>query len=255
MKCVLILVVWLGVCGASCGQGQVFDVAGARPGVTVSVFWESAPQATATLLLFPGGGGWRAELKEGRPAGDNFLVRTAPAWVAQGFNVAIFGMPSDEGELSGSTRISAAHLSDIRAVLAAIQARSPLPVWLVSTSRGTISASAAAIQLDQGAIAGLVLTSSVLLREEGALPTQALERITVPVLVFHHARDACPVCPPARLDTLMAALNHARQTQLMLFDGGSHPQGRYCGPLHWHGYAGMEGEAVERIAGWIRQTR
>lgn len=35
-------------------------------------------------------------------------------------------------------------------------------------------------------------------------------------------------------------------------DGGADPSGDVCDAQHWHGCIGMEREAVDQIAGWIR---
>jgi hypothetical protein len=40
-----------------------------------------------------------------------------------------------------------------------------------------------------------------------------------------------------------------------MMDGGSGPRGNPCEALHWHGYIGMERDAVSAIADWIRDPR
>lgn len=224
-----------------------------REGVRTTVFWEAAPGARATLLLFPGGAGGFGKVEAGQATGQNFLVRSAPDFVAQGFNVAIFGRPSDSQDLDYADRIAAPHLADVRAVLAFVKRQADVPVWLVGTSRGTVSATAAAIELPHE-VAGVVLSSSVLsYKKPGALPKQALDRITVPVLVLHHAKDACPLCPPHEVPALLRALKNAPVKKAIVVNGGANPSGDVCAALHWHGYIGMEHEAVELITDWIRQ--
>ena len=39
---------------------------------------------------------------------------------------------------------------------------------------------------------------------------------------------------------------------LMLVDGGANPSGDVCAGQHWHGFIGMEREAVDQITGWIK---
>jgi hypothetical protein len=85
--------------------------------VITTFFWLPAAAPKATLLLFPGGGGGFGRVAGGVAGGRNFLVRTAPLFVAQGYNVAIFGKPSDQAELDYPDRISDAHLADIAGVL------------------------------------------------------------------------------------------------------------------------------------------
>jgi hypothetical protein len=40
--------------------------------------------------------------------------------------------------------------------------------------------------------------------------------------------------------------------KLMVVDGGANPSGDVCAGQHWHGFIGMEREAVDQIAGWIK---
>ncbi|MBP6337645.1 MAG: hypothetical protein KA375_08625 [Vitreoscilla sp.] len=246
------LTAWL---GWTCLQAQALGVVHlvpTRTGISTSVFWQAAKAPKATLLLFPGGGGGFGKVKAGVAGSRNFLVRAAPLFVAQGYNVAIFGKPSDKSELDYPDRISGAHMADIAQVLAHVRGLSPLPVWLVGTSRGSVSATAAAIRLHDPALAGLVLASSVVNRRKvGAVPTQDLAAITLPVLLLHHEKDACTVCSPADVPQILKGLSHAPLKKLVLVNGGANPLGNACGALHWHGYIGMEAEAVGVIADWV----
>ena len=237
-------------------QGQAFAVPSTRAGVSIALFWQTVPQAQATVLLLPGGaGGFGSIDASGRPGGGNFLVRSSALFAAAGFNVAIMGRPSDVNDLSYEWRTRPEHQADIRQVLDWLRQRSDAPLWLLGTSRGTISAALAAIDQQQ-AVAGLVLSSSIVSGSKpGTLGTLALERIRVPVLLLHHARDACALCRPDALPAVLERLREAPAKQLALVDGGEGAQGDVCGAQHWHGFIGMEAQAVELIAGWIRAPR
>ncbi|WP_172202234.1 alpha/beta hydrolase [Niveibacterium sp. COAC-50] len=236
---------------AAHAEGSLLSVP-TRDGVTTAVFWETAPNARATVLLFPGGGGGFGRVEDGKPTGQNFLVRSEGDFIAQGFNVAIFGRPSDSQDLDYADRIAEPHLADIAKVMAVVREKADVPIWLVGTSRGTVSATAAAIRMpDQ--IAGLVLSSSVVsAKKPGAVPTQDLAAITVPTLVLHHSKDACPVCDPQGVPAILRGLKNAPVKKLQMVSGGDNPSGNVCEALHWHGYIGMEREAVGVIAAWIR---
>ncbi len=235
-------------------EGVLFKVP-TRPDVKTTLFWEPVEGAKATVFLFPGGGGGFGKVENGKATSNNFLVRSAPHFTANGFNVAIFGRPSDSEDLDYADRISDTHMADVRKVLDFVKTQSTEPVWIVGTSRGTISAAATAIHV-QGDIAGLVLTSSVVnYKKPGAVPKQDLAAIQVPVLVFHHSKDACIHCRPDEVPAILKGLSNSPVKKLMVVDGGANPTGDVCAGQHWHGFIGMEKDAVDTISGWIKNPK
>lgn len=225
-----------------------------RPGVTVSYWMMERPGATATLVLLPGGEGGIA-YKGGMPRSINFLVRSRELFAAQGFNVAVLGRPSDHSDMDLAFRASPEHVEDLRIVSERLKSRYGQPVWLVGTSRGTVSAAAAAAALDPSIVAGIVLTSSITyVKSELAVPNLPLAGIRVPMLVMHHKRDACRPCDPREAPQIIERAVNAPRKELMIVDGGSGAHGDPCEPMHWHGYIGMEGEAVKSIADWVRAS-
>ena len=236
--------------GANAG-GTLFKVP-TRPEVKTTLFWEPVEGAKATVFLFPGGAGGFGKFEDGKATGGNSLVRSAPYFIANGFNVAIFGRPNDM-ELGWAERTEPTHMADVRAVLDFVKQKSTAPIWIVGTSRGTISATAMAINIQDLAIAGLVLTSSVVKYDTpGTVPRQNLSAIKIPVLVYHHAKDACKHCQPSEAPYIIKGLSNAPIKRLMLVDGGANPTGDVCAGQHWHGFIGMEREAVDQITGWIK---
>lgn len=224
-----------------------------REGVATTLFWETAPGAKATVFLFPGGGGGFGKFEDGKATGGNFLVRSAPFFLANGFNVAIFGRPSDMEELGWTERTEPTHMNDVAKVLEFVKQKSSLPVWIVGTSRGTVSATAMAINVRDPAIAGLVLTSSIVrFATPGTVPRQDLKAIKMPVLVYHHAKDACKHCLAIDAPYILKGLNNASIKKLMVVDGGANPSGDECAGQHWHGFIGMEQEAINQISNWIK---
>jgi pimeloyl-ACP methyl ester carboxylesterase len=222
-----------------------------RPGVKVGYWWMERPDAKATLVLLPGGAGGIG-LKGGVPASSNFLVRSRDLFAAAGFDVAIVGRPSDRKDLDLAFRASAPHVEDLRRVVERVRAVAGKPVWLVGTSRGTVSAAAAAIALGRS-IDGVVLTSSITGPfEPHAVQRLALDRIVVPVLVVHHELDECPATPPAGAAEIVAGLAHAPARKLLLVEGGGPAYGPRCEPMHWHGFPGREQEVADAIAAFVR---
>jgi pimeloyl-ACP methyl ester carboxylesterase len=227
---------------------------GTREGVSVPIYAYWRDDAVATVVLFSGGAGGYGQIGEdGWPAGGNFLIRTGKQWASHPFNVIMVGRPSDGIDLAlGSVRTGDKHAADTQAILKTVLRKSPVPIWVVGTSMGTISAAAAAIRDTEQQIAGVVLTSSILAyKVPGAVPTQKLSMIRVPTLVVHHANDACWACLPSDAKRLADALSNAPVKKIMLLSGGSGASGDPCEPLHNHGYVGMQREVVDLIANWI----
>ena len=234
-------------------EGMLFKVP-TRDDVVTTLFWEAAPEAKATVFLFPGGGGGFGKFEDGKATGGNFLVRSAPYFLSNGFNVAIFGRPNDMDELGWTERTEPKHMTDVAKVLEFVKQKSGLPVWIVGTSRSTVSATAMAINVHDPAIAGLVLTSSVVrYATPGAVPRQDLKAITLPVLVYHHAKDACKHCQASEAPYIIKGLSNASIKKLMVVDGGANPSGDECAGQHWHGFPNFEREAISQIAEWIKK--
>ena len=224
-------------------------------GTSVPLYAVWRDDAVATVVLYSGAnGGYGHIADDGWPGSHNFLIRSARLFAAQPFNVVLVGLAPDLRELDGHARLGDAHQQDNQAIFKAIKARSRAPLWLVGTSMGTVSVAAAAIRdSGVGELAGIVLSSSVTsYKREGAVPSQALDKIRVPVLVLHHRLDACGICRPSEAQQIAARLSAAPVRKTLIVDGGGDPSGDVCGALHYHGYIGMEQQAVDLIAGWIR---
>jgi hypothetical protein len=250
------------VAHAACAQpgagGQTYRVE-VRPGVQLPYFAAWRDDAVATVVLFSGGAGGMGRLAPGAawPGSNNFLVRTAPLFAQHPFNIVIMGRASDTHDLDLATRTGATHLADNQAVLRAVRQHSSVPIWVVGTSRGTVSAAELAIHDDEHLVSGLVETSSILAPgATGALPSLELARIQVPTLVVHHEHDACRLCPPGAVDAVVSGLANAPIKARRLVAGGEdQAQGNPCEALHNHGYHGIEPQVVELIAEWIVQPR
>lgn len=264
MKPLLLLAFAWTVALPAVGQDRLVTL-DTRPGVTVAVYLMKREGAKATVALLPGGGGGIG-LKGGIPTSTNFLVRSRDLFAAQGFHVAVVSRPSDTTDMKGDFRTSPRHIEDLRYVAAFLKKELGAPIWLAGTSRGTISTAAAAIHLGNADLAGIVLTSSIVgtrwdafpgrpAPRDGsqyAVPNQDLGAIRIPVLVLHHRNDACGMCAPSEVHRIEQGLANAPVKKTVLVDGGAGATGDPCEPMHWHGYIGMEKEAVRLIADWIR---
>jgi hypothetical protein len=76
---------------------------------------------------------------------NNFLLRVAPQFVAQGMTVAVIDTPSDHPRGMGAQpRAATEHVTDIAAVVAMLKSRSPAPIWLIGTRLSVVESEKAA---------------------------------------------------------------------------------------------------------------
>jgi sugar/nucleoside kinase (ribokinase family) len=75
--------------------------------------------------------------------------------------------------------------------------------------------------------------------------------LRLPVLVYHHEKDACDKCRPAEVRKVFDRLVNAPIRKLVMTNGGAGATGDPCRNQHWHGFPGMEKEAVDEIAAWM----
>lgn len=225
-----------------------------RPDAKVPVFYMKRDGATATVVLLPGGSGGFGKIEDGKPTGTNFLVRSRDFFANAGLNVAVMNRPSDKNDLDYPDRVADEHMTDIKALVDYLKKDSGLPVWIVGTSRGTVSATAAAVKFGNSDLGGIVLTSSVVnYKKIGAVPAQNIESIKIPVLVLHHEQDGCQHCRPHEVPGIVKGLKNAPFKKLVMVNGGGNPTGDPCEAMHYHGFIGMEKEAVALITDWIKR--
>jgi len=233
---------------------------------------KGAPQSggRAVLALLAGGGGHVDLDGKGcaRALKGNFLVRSLALFHRAGFSTALVDAPSDhpgEDGLKGF-RITPQHADDLGKMIADLRKRANAPVWVVGTSRGTISAANAAARLSgSNAPDGVVLTSAITSGGKGGQRPWAtqtvfdlrLEAIASPVLVVGHASDNCPRTPASLMGNITARTNGARE-QVVAVTGGSGgaPTGLdACKGRTPHGFLGQEAAVVAGIARFVRGGR
>ncbi len=221
-----------------------------RDGIKISYWWMPKQNAKATVLLLSGGEGGMG-YKDGQPRSGNFLIRSRDFFYQNDLNVVILGNPTDKPRLDHPWRVSAQHAQDALAVIENVKRKSNVPLWLVGTSNGTISATALGIAL-QERVQGLVLTASVLTwKIPQAVPRQDVGKISVPVLFYHHKDDSCAGTMAYELPGTVDRFISVRQKKTWITTGGENAKGDPCEAFHWHGFVGMEKQAVDDISNWI----
>ena len=230
---------------ALCGIASAADriELASRAGITQPILFTAAAAPTASVILFPGGNGVLSGLE------GNFLVRVAGQFTAAGMNVALVDVPSDHPAGMGTPfRSGEAQAKDVAAIVAFLRSRSAVPVWVIGTSRGSISAANAARRLGPSQIAGAELTSSVW---AGGMDSVPLGQIAVPTLLVHNHYDGCSEAPFGGATSAMPQLSQAPAKQLVAVSSAG-GRGAPCGGTSPHGFSGAEGDVVPPMVTWIK---
>lgn len=210
-------------------------------------------QALAVAVLFAGGAGkvnlFREQGRERLKRG-NFLVRSRRLFAQVGVVAAVPDAPSDHPDgMDDELRLGADHAGDVGKMAADLESRFPgLPVFLVGTSRGTVSAANAGARL-RGNVKGVTLTAAVFLpaRRVGRpeLSDFDLSTIPSPRLLVHHVDDECAVTPYAKARAL------SERYPLISVSGGLPPRSAPCQAMSSHGFLGREAKTVIEIVNWM----
>jgi predicted alpha/beta-hydrolase family hydrolase len=255
-----VLVLCLSPNATRAGSDQVIAVTTGRPRVTETmVVVRPTGKAVASVVVFVGGTGKLDLTPLGLPRNaPNPLVHRREQLAGRGLVVAFVDAPSDravEGLLG--FRASREHAVDIGVVIARLRSADPVPLWLVGTSMGAVSAANAAVRLGRDGPDGLVLVSSVTrthpsVRE--SLRDVPLEGIQAPTLVVHHRHDQCETARYDDASALPSRLTAARRVELVALEGGPRTRGLPCGPESPHAFFGLEDVLIDRLASWIVRT-
>lgn len=241
----------------------IFDAAAAEEIVTLATradvtqsYLLSAPASgkpSAMALLFAGGAGrvnLAREQERENLARGNFLVRSRRHFAQAGVTAAVLDAPSDQPNgMEGEFRLGADHAADVAKVVADLKSRYPgLPVFLVGTSRGTVSAASVGARLGKN-VDGVVLTATVFLpaRRPGRPGLSGFDfaSIASPLLLVHQVDDECATTPYSDARALF------ERYPLISVSGGLPPQSAPCQAMSSHGFLGREAETVGEIVNWM----
>ena len=251
-----------------------------REGISLKFILIKPENPVASVILFAGGKG-QLDLYStfGKPyvkKGKNiFVVRTRKEFAEQKLMVALVDMPSDFKKKAGKVswwpdwpekkvqfRMCEDHGKDISAVAKYLKKISNIPVWIVGTSWGTVSATNGAIR-SADVIDGLVLTSSMTRTREkwrmrkthpNCILDMELDKIAVPSLLVAHNDDKCEVTPAEDVKKILKGLKNSKNVKAIYFDGGkkTHPESKECWGRSAHGFYGIEKKVVTAIADFIK---
>ena len=251
----LLLLAWVAF---ACRASEQVVTIPTRDGVTLSYLLVQDGSAAPKIVAISFVGGYGAidltrRSEKGPPKFGptaNFLVRIRDQMADADTADVIVDSPSDKlpQGMRDDFRLGSDHLADIRALLADIKKSFPnVKVFLVGTSRGTISAAALSAKLADS-VQGVVLASTVTNRDRvgDALSHFDFATIKVPVLFVHHRDDGCASSPYQNVERL------SKTYPLVSVSGGNPPQTGPCDPLAPHGYFGREAPVVNSMKNWMQ---
>jgi hypothetical protein len=175
------------------------DMIATRPGVTQSYYWqEPVKKPRAIAVIFVGAeGDLRLDAAGPTKLRGNFLFQVRDGMANSGLLLIFPDTPSDRRNGLGN-RTGADHAADIHALILHVKRQTDLPVFLIGTSRGSVSAANVAARIEPGLVTGLLLTSTTTEparnRQHSVFETK-LSDIRAPVLALAHKDDACYVSP------------------------------------------------------------
>jgi len=228
-------------------------------GATVRALLTVPANPVGSIVLLAGGHGVLALSPDGKIGwgAGNQLVRTRAAYARAGFATIVPDAASDMGTPKAPKsgyRYSAPHGQDIGAVVAYMRAIKG-PVALVGTSRGAVSAGIALAHASGGGRPDMVALTAPMLMTYGDQPSFQKSmannpaRAQLPFLVVGHRKDGCKYTQPASIEQFRKW--HGGKVDVVLLDG---PEGRGdpCEANGAHGFAGIDGEVVSTVTGWIK---
>lgn len=248
-----------------CGDVRNFDPpAGGR--FSVSIAAPSQPPAFVFVLL-PGGSGLIDLDAQGCPRAlrGNSLIRAIPEFHKGGAITALVDAPAEwRGQHGLSTfRMEPGHADALGVAIKALRETYRVPVWLVGTSRGAISAANGASRLTGDAAPdGVILTSPVSQGARGNLPFVSqdvfqlpLARISIPLFALGHAGDMCVRSPSSNVPRIAEAASASPRKRAQNMTGGpgappNDPQA--CEGRSPHGFAEQEAEMAALLIEFAR---
>lgn len=248
------LLIGLAIAASSFAAGyEAIEIVPTRPDVTVRLLVMKANAKPSTaLLLFPGADGAKHfGERDGRFwTSNNFLLRSARDFVAAGFVVVTLDVPSDQHNgMPDRFRMSPKHAEDVRRIIAYLKEKHRITsLYLVGTSKGTLSAVYLASVFDDPAIEGVILTA---VYPPSECAGTDFTEIDAPVLIIHHLYDECRATPIQGAFELKKRLTESPQVDIVVVTGGSIAASTPCNALSNHGFYGVEKPVVRVVKDWI----
>src|SRR5262245_47723003 len=251
----------LSVLAAPVGAAETVVELPTRPGASLRMLVNAPGKPIGSVVLIAGGSGELDLATDGQIVNfvGNPTVRTRALYLEAGYAYGVLDVASDlrtgEGPASYMRQVSSAQIADLGNAIRHMRAIAA-PVAVIGFSRGGTTAASGAAVGGPARPDAVVLLSAMWFTTR-ATPT-SIEYVVrrdgdfaQPALLVAHAEDACPFSNPAELAKLRGRLGGPR-VETVTLEGGGPPRGDRCGPFAFHGYVGMDREAVATIVRWLQ---
>jgi hypothetical protein len=218
------------------------------------------PNPVGSIVLLAGGHGILAISPDGKIGwgAGNQLVRTRAAYARAGFATLTLDSAPDMGTPNAPKsgfRYSPDHGRDIGAAVAYMR-QIKEPVAIVGTSRAAVATGIALLVSTGTARPDRVVLTAPMLMTVGDQPSFQKSmgnnpaRAQLPFLVVGHQKDACKYTSPPTIELFRKW--HGGKLDIVMLDG---PEGKGdpCEAQSAHGFAGIDGEVVSTVTGWLRR--
>jgi pimeloyl-ACP methyl ester carboxylesterase len=228
-----------------------------------------AGKAKGGVILMAGGSG-RLDISGGDVHALRFnqLVRTRALYQKAGYLTLVPDIAPDmkvgDAGVTESYRGSAEHAQDIGVMVTYLRQHGAAKVWVVGTSRGTLSAANAVSRLagqPQRPDAAVLTSGFWALGEQARGPSiwkiaeqGRAQNLAVSTLLVRHLQDACEFSNPANVPAFAEWLKGGgAEVAIRDLSGGLPPESDPCEARAAHGFYGLDPQVVQEITNWMGQ--
>jgi len=203
---------------------------------------------------------------------NSFVAKTMYDFARKGFRVLVAGRPryiKQDTKWLSYYRLENEHIDEIKTIISVVRNRSNEPIWLLGSSRGTLSAVQGAMHLKE--VDGLALVSPrvgtyeneiIKFEKPNVLLDVELEKIKVPVIMVSHRKDPSGISSCEGSNKIKKRLINSPSVKVECFEGGKpYPQtfvkdwkrrGRQTNRPHR--FWGIENKVVDVVTNFMKSS-
>ena len=253
-----LLVFCLGFSAQAAAKEELLEIS-SRNGVKVKTLltWQPETRPQLVVILLPGGKGdysfntTSAGITMIR--GQRLPNRLRPLLLQRSAASLMVDAPSDMPEMDDDFRASAAHLTDLKAVVAEANKRFPgVPIVVVGHSNGSMSATYLAAAAPQQLIGSILIDGRLAKRFwfGDGLSKYDWNKIKIPLLLIHHRKDDCYATPYQGSEEVA---KRVPRFELLVIDPPGSKAAGGCTYESTHNLLGQEAVVADAIVRWAEK--